>query len=52
MISGRHGPVTGTAFLPISSRVSQMVWSIQSDFSQLENLQAMETSEVFYSSNV
>ena len=51
MISGHHGPVIGTAFLPISSRVSQTVWSVQFDFSQLENLQAMDTSEVFYSSN-
>ena len=51
MISGHHGPVIGTAFLLTSSRVSQTVWSVQFDFSQLENLQAMGTSEVFYSSN-
>ena len=51
MISDHHGPVTGTAFLPVSSQVSQMVWSVQFDFSRLENLQAMDTSEVFYSSN-
>ena len=51
MISGHHDLVTGTAFLPVSSRVSQTVWSVQFDFSQLENLRATGTSEVFYSSN-
>ena len=51
MISGHLGPIASTAFLPISSRVSQMVLSIQFDFSQLKNLQAMDTLKVFYSSN-
>ena len=51
MISGHLGPITNTAFLPISSQVSQMALSIQFDFSQLKSLQAMDTSEVFYSSN-
>ena len=52
MISGHHGPVIGTAFPLASSQVSQTVWSVQFDFSRLENLQAMDTFEVFYSSNV
>ena len=52
VISDHHGPTTSTAFLPFSSQVSQTVWSIQFDFLQLENLQAMGTSGVFYSSNV